>query len=58
MRWGTEGHIYDASVTGFRAGTMVRIRFRNMTPDWDRWVPTEKIVRIVKNEKGDGNSPP
>ena len=47
VRWGTQGDIYDAKVKGFFRGTMVRVRFKNMTADWDRWVPIERVVRIV-----------
>jgi hypothetical protein len=48
VRWGTGGDIYDAKVKGFRGGTMMRVRFKNMTPDWDRWVPVEKVMKIVE----------
>lgn len=51
VRWGTEGYIYDAQVKGFCSGTMIRIRFNNMTADWDRWMPIEKVVRIVNSDK-------
>ena len=48
VRWGTEGDIYHAKVKGFRGGTMIRVRFKNMTPDWDRWVPVEKMIKIIE----------
>ena len=47
VRWGTQGEIYDAEVKDCVNGTMIRIRFQKMTADWDRWIPIEKVVRVV-----------
>jgi hypothetical protein len=50
VRWGTKGDIYDAQVKRFNIKSdFYRVRFKNMTPDWDRWVPQEKIIKIFKN---------
>ena len=48
VRWGTEGDIYDAKIKGFRGGLMMRVRFKNMTADWDRWVPVNKMMKIIE----------
>ena len=50
VRWGSKGDLYLAQVESFQKNaTFYRMRIVKDQPDWDRWIPEGKILKIVQS---------